>query len=85
VTSELRKTGGIEAAAEVLNLVQRATERNVLEGLEGEDPGMVEQIRRLMFTFDDISRVNERGIQNLLKRLRMPLSGYAAILIFTQH
>lgn len=69
VTSELRKTGGVEAAAEVLNLVQRSTERNILEGLEEEDPEMVEQIRRLMFTFDDILRVNDRGVQNLLKNI----------------
>lgn len=69
VTAELKKTGGVEAAAEVLNLVQRATERNILEGLEEEDPEMVEQIRRLMFTFDDILRVNDRGVQNLLKNI----------------
>ncbi|MBI2900638.1 MAG: flagellar motor switch protein FliG [Planctomycetes bacterium] len=69
VTAELRKTGGVGAAAEVLNLVQRSTERNILEGLEEEDPEMVEQIRRLMFTFDDILRVNDRGVQNLLKNI----------------
>jgi flagellar motor switch protein FliG len=66
-TQELRKTGGVEAAAEILNMVQRASERNILEGLEEEDPEMVEQIRRLMFTFDDILRVNDRGVQNVLK------------------
>lgn len=69
VTHELRKTGGVDAAAEILNLVQRSTERNILEGLEEEDPEMVEQIRRLMFTFDDILRVNDRGVQNLLKNV----------------
>jgi len=68
-TQELHKTGGVEAAAEVLNLVQRATERNILEALEEETPEMVEQIRRLMFTFDDILRVNDRGVQNLLKSI----------------
>ncbi|SVE09415.1 uncharacterized protein METZ01_LOCUS462269, partial [marine metagenome] len=66
-TQELRKTGGVEAAAEILNMVQRSSERNILEGLEEEDPEMVEQIRRLMFTFDDILRVNDRGVQNVLK------------------
>lgn len=69
VTEEFRKTGGIEAAAEILNLVQRSTERSVLEGLEEEDPEMVEQIRRLMFTFEDILRVNDKGVQNLLKNV----------------
>ncbi|MHC4605423.1 MAG: flagellar motor switch protein FliG [Planctomycetota bacterium] len=69
VTQELQKTGGVDAAAEILNLVQRSTERGILEGLEEEDPEMVEQIRRLMFTFDDILRVNDRGVQNLLKNV----------------
>ncbi len=69
VTSELRKTGGVETAAEVLNLVQRSTERTILEGIEEEEPEMVEKIRRLMFTFDDIMRVNDRGVQNLLKNI----------------
>ena len=53
----------------MLNLVQRTTERNILESLEEDDPEMVEQIRRLMFTFDDILRVNDRGAQNLLKNI----------------
>ncbi len=69
VTSDLRKTDGIKATAEVLNLVQRSTERSILEGLEEENPEMVEQIKRLMFTFYDILRVNDRGIQNLLQHI----------------
>jgi flagellar motor switch protein FliG len=69
MTQEFRKTGGVAQAAEILNLVQRSTERAILEGLEEEDPEMVEQIRRLMFTFDDIIRVNNRGVQNLMKNI----------------
>lgn len=69
VTAELKETGGIEATAEILNHTQRSTERNILEGLEEADPELVEQIRRLMFTFDDILRVNDRGVQNLLKQV----------------
>ena len=69
VTAELRETGGVGATAEILNLTQRSTEKSVLEGLEEQDPELVEQIRRLMFTFDDILRVNDRGVQNLLKQI----------------
>lgn len=69
VSQELREAGGVEAAAEVLNLAQRSTEKNILEGLEEEDPELVDQIRRLMFTFDDILMVNDRGVQNLLKQI----------------
>jgi flagellar motor switch protein FliG len=67
--TELRKTGGVKAAAEILNLVQRSTEKAVLETLEEDDPEMVQEIRKLMFTFDDIIRVNDRGMQNLLQHI----------------
>lgn len=69
VTQRFRRAGGIPTAAEILNLVQRATERNILEGLSEESPDLAERIRRLMFTFDDILRVNDRGVQNLLKNI----------------
>ncbi len=68
-TQEFRKTGGVESTAEILNLVQRSTERSVLEALHEEHPELVEQIRRLMFTFDDILRSNDRGVQNLLRSI----------------
>lgn len=69
VTHEFRKAGGVGTAAEILNLVQRATERNILDGLQEESPQLVDQIRRLMFTFSDILRVNDRGVQNVLKNI----------------
>lgn len=63
------KAGGVDTVAEVLNLVDRTTERGILEGLESEDPDLVEQIRRLMFVFEDILLVNDRGIQAVLKEV----------------
>ena len=63
------KAGGVEAVAEVLNLADRATEKSIMEGLEAEDPDLVEQIRRLMFVFEDIMLVNDRGIQAVLKEV----------------
>lgn len=47
----------------------RTTEKAILEGLEAEDPDLVEQIRRLMFVFEDIKLVNDKGIQNVLKEV----------------
>ncbi|HLY09713.1 MAG TPA: flagellar motor switch protein FliG [Planctomycetota bacterium] len=67
--SEVRETDGINAAAKVLNYVTRATERVIMEGLRTDDPDLVEKLRRQMFTFADLQRVNERGIQNLLKTI----------------
>ena len=72
ITQDLRKTGGVATAAEILNLVHRSTERTILESLEGDDPDMVEQIRHLMFTFEDILRVNDKGVQNLIKEIDTP-------------
>jgi flagellar motor switch protein FliG len=69
VTEELREAGGVEAVAEILNLTDRATERGILESLEEEDPDLADQIRRLMFVFEDILLVNDRGVQSLLKEI----------------
>ncbi|HLF93588.1 MAG TPA: flagellar motor switch protein FliG [Planctomycetota bacterium] len=60
---------GVSTAALLLNQVQRSTERSILEGLKAEEPELVEKIRRLMFTYADLIRVNDRGIQNLLKSI----------------
>ncbi|MFO0944970.1 MAG: flagellar motor switch protein FliG [Planctomycetota bacterium] len=67
LSQELEQAGGASALAEILNYSDRATEKAILEGLEGEDPDLVEQVRRLMFVFDDIQLVDQRGIQEVLK------------------
>jgi flagellar motor switch protein FliG len=69
LTQSFEKAGGIEPVAEILNLVDRGTEKSVLEGLEPDDPDLVENIRRLMFIFEDILRVNDKGIQVVLKEV----------------
>lgn len=65
----MEKAGGVEAVAEILNLVDRTTEKAIMEGLESEDPELVEQIRRLMFVFEDIMMVDDKGIQSVLKEV----------------
>jgi flagellar motor switch protein FliG len=55
--------------AEILNLCDRASEKTIMEGIEQEDPDLVEQIRRLMFVFEDILLVNDKGIQAVLKEV----------------
>lgn len=65
----MEKAGGVDTVAEVLNLADRATEKSIMEGLEAEDPDLVEQIRRLMFVFEDILLVNDKGIQAVLKEV----------------
>ncbi|UCG34514.1 MAG: flagellar motor switch protein FliG [Phycisphaerales bacterium] len=69
VGQRLQRAGGVEAVAEMLNLADRATEKGILESLESDDPDLVEDIRRLMFVFEDILLVNDRGIQAVLKEV----------------
>ena len=65
----MEKAGGVPTVAEILNLADRSTEKQIMEGLEAEDPDLVEQIRRLMFVFEDIKMVDDKGIQTLLKEV----------------
>ena len=63
------KVGGVETVAEILNLCDRSTERAIMEGVERQDSELVEDIRRLMFVFEDISLVDDKGIQRVLKEI----------------
>ncbi len=69
LVQSMEKAGGVDTVAEILNLVDRSTEKAIMEGLEAEDPDLVEQIRRLMFVFEDINKVNDKGIQAVLKEV----------------
>jgi len=69
MTQTFQKAGGVESVAEMLNLADRSTEKGILESLEAQDPDLVEQIRRLMFVFEDILLVNDKGIQLVLKEI----------------
>ena len=69
LSQSFEKIGGVESVAEMLNLTDRTTEKGILEGLEAEDPDLVEQIRRLMFVFEDVNMVDDKGIQSVLKEV----------------
>jgi flagellar motor switch protein FliG len=69
LNQRFEKTGGVDTVAEMLNLCDRSTEKSILEGLESEDPDLVESIRRLMFVFEDILLVDDKGIQSVLKEI----------------
>ncbi|WP_432799454.1 flagellar motor switch protein FliG [Poriferisphaera sp. WC338] len=69
LNQSFEKIGGVETVAEMLNLVDRTTEKSIMEGLEAEDPDLVEEIRRLMFVFEDILLVDDKGIQAVLKEV----------------
>ncbi len=77
LSQSMEKAGGVDTVAEVLNLADRATEKTIMEGLEAEDPDLVESIRRLMFVFEDILMVNDKGIQAVLKEIENDELGLA--------
>jgi flagellar motor switch protein FliG len=64
-----QKIGGVEPLAEMLNSLDKATEEQILDSLEERDPELAEQIRQLMFTFDDLVKIDDRGIQELIKNV----------------
>jgi len=66
------KAGGVTSVAEILNVSDRATERALLESLAQDDPDLVEEIRRLMFVFDDIGKLTDKDIQTVLKNVETP-------------
>ncbi len=61
--------GGVSQVAAILNMVDRTTERGLMENLGENDPDLVEDIRRLMFVFDDIAALGDKDIQNVLKNV----------------
>ncbi len=69
MSERFQRAGGVQAVAEILNLAGRGTEKVIFEGLEQENPDLVDEIRRLMFVFEDILRINDRGIQSVLKEV----------------
>ncbi|MBI4569862.1 MAG: flagellar motor switch protein FliG [Planctomycetes bacterium] len=70
LSAPVEEVDGVKSAADILKTVpDRAIERAVLEALEEEDPELADKIRKLMFVFDDILLVNDKGIQNVMKEV----------------
>jgi len=69
MSQSFENAGGVEAVAEMLNVSDRATERSLLDSLGEEDAELVDEIRRLMFVFEDVSRFADKDIQTVLKNV----------------
>jgi flagellar motor switch protein FliG len=61
--------GGVESIVEILNLVDRSTEKSIIESLEEEDPELAEEIKKRMFVFEDIVMLDDRAIQKVLREV----------------
>lgn len=67
VTQDFTQAGGIESVVEVLNSVDRSTERTILDALEIQDPELAEEIKKRMFVFEDIVTLDNRSIQRVIR------------------
>ena len=59
--------GGVDAIVEILNTVDRGTEKHIMESLEIEEPELADEIRKKMFVFEDILLLDDRAIQRVLR------------------
>ncbi|NOX25997.1 MAG: flagellar motor switch protein FliG [Deltaproteobacteria bacterium] len=66
---EGQRLGGVEAVAEILNNADRALEASIMEGVEEQREELADEIRRLMFVFEDLIEVDDRGIMAILKEV----------------
>ncbi|HEY8342572.1 MAG TPA: flagellar motor switch protein FliG [Calditerricola sp.] len=69
VSHDYLAAGGIEAIVAILNRVDRATERTILDTLEVEDPDLAEEIKKRMFVFEDIVTLDDRSIQRVIREV----------------
>lgn len=66
---EGKKMGGVNSVAEILNAVDRATEEEVMAEIEEESASMAEEIRNLMFVFENVKELDDRAVRELLKEI----------------
>lgn len=66
---EGRKMGGLRTVAEILNQLDTTTETAILKGVEEQKQGLADEIRKLMFVFEDLYQVDDRGIMAILKEV----------------
>jgi flagellar motor switch protein FliG len=69
LTQDFTSAGGLTALVDLLNQVDRGTERTILDALEEQNPELAEEVRRLMFLFEDVVLLDDRSIQQVLREV----------------
>jgi flagellar motor switch protein FliG len=69
MSQKFERAGGVNSVAEILNVIDRSTGRNIMENLAQDDPELVDEIRRLMFVFEDILKLSDNEFQKILKNV----------------
>ena len=77
INQDLEAAGGVKALVDIMNYSDRATERNVLEYLDEKDAELADEVRKLMFVFEDLLILDAKAIQQLLKEVDMKDVGLA--------
>ncbi len=67
--SDHSKEGGVQTLATLMGYVDRETEKNILEGLSVRDPDLAQEVKNLLFVFEDIASLEDRAIQRILKEV----------------
>ena len=68
-SSDMSSAGGVQALVDILNRSDRGTERLILESLEYEDVELADEVRQLMFVFEDIGQLDDRSVQLVLRQV----------------
>ncbi|WP_061278534.1 flagellar motor switch protein FliG [Leptospira interrogans] len=68
-SEDYTSAGGIDSVVEILNLVDRGTEKTIIEALEEEDPELAEEIKKRMFVFEDMVLLDDRAIQKVMREV----------------
>ncbi len=66
---DTQQLGGVQPIADMLNVMEKSSEQNIMARVEEKDPQLAEEIRKLMFVFEDIVFIDDRGMQSLLKEV----------------
>lgn len=69
VNQDYTIVGGVDSIVEILNTVDRGTEKHIMETLEIEEPELADEIRKKMFVFEDILSLDDRSIQRVLREI----------------
>ena len=68
-SSDYTSVGGVEALVDIINNVDRGTEKAIIENLEIQNPDLAEEIKKRMFVFEDLNTLDDRGMQRVLKEV----------------
>ncbi|MGE5397838.1 MAG: flagellar motor switch protein FliG [Chitinophagales bacterium] len=69
IPQEVTIAGGVKSVVDIINRVDRGTEKTIIEALEVQDPELAEEIKKLMFVFEDLVSIDDRSIQRILREV----------------